>query len=176
MNIKDNQKSWFRLLTGVDKVKKNLNENDFASLSIECLMGDYDLRTKLSRTEYLEMLEKHNFFTRPIELIEQVMKEAKVTKDDLDDIEWLGSGLRVSHIRKVIREYFKKDRLSNTMNAEEGSAKVPSALSFIGSQTHCVGCCSVLCYPQSLEESEKVRSYGPPRDPCGNHLEDLGRP
>lgn len=105
-------------------MKKTLNENEQTGLGIECLLDDYDLRATLKRDEYEEILQSLNIVRGSIDIIQKVLDDAGVAKEQVNDIEWLGSGLRVVKLRESIREFFGKERLSNTMNAEEGSAKV----------------------------------------------------
>lgn len=123
-NIKENQRAWYRLLSGVERVKKNLNENDSTSCGIECLLDDRDLNEKMTKEEFVNLLKGENYFDRVSAVLQKVLDEAKVTKEQVDEVEWFGSGMRISSIRDHVTQFFGGRRLGNTMNAEEAVAKV----------------------------------------------------
>lgn len=122
VRVQDNQRAWYRILMGVDKVKKNLNENESASVSLDCLLNDRDLEDKLSREEYMKILTDIDAFNRVTTVIQQALDIAKVTVDQLDEIEWIGSGMRIVPLRDHCSNYLKR-KLTNTSNAEEAFAK-----------------------------------------------------
>jgi len=122
-NIKENQRAWFRLIAGVEKVKKNLNENESASCGIECVVEDRDLNERLTKDEFIGILKSLNAFDRLSKVLDKLLQDAGVTKEQVDDVEWFGSGLLISPFRDHITQYFGGKRLSNTMNAEEAVAK-----------------------------------------------------
>lgn len=124
LDIKSNQRAWFRLFLTVERVKKNLNENEQSGMSIECLLEDRDLNEKLTKNEYISILQDLDYYNRLEKVVNQALADANLTKEELDDVEWLGSGLRIVPLRDHITSLLGKSRLSNTMNAEEAVAKV----------------------------------------------------
>lgn len=122
VNVQGNQRAWFRLLTTIERVKKNLNENPSTGFSIESFMDDKDLSDKLTRDEYVDLLKNMGVFDRVRATITKAMTGANVTKEQLDDVEWVGSAMRIVPIRDDLQAFFGR-RVSNSMNAEEAVVK-----------------------------------------------------
>jgi molecular chaperone DnaK (HSP70) len=121
-NVRTNERAWQRLMDGVEKVKKTLNENDQASLNIECIIEDRDLNDTITRAEYLKLLTSSGILERIAEPINSALAEAGIDKTQLDSVEWVGSAMRAAPLQEYVSKVVGRS-LSSTMNAEESVAK-----------------------------------------------------
>jgi heat shock protein 4 len=119
--LQDNVKAWMKLLLQVEKVKKTLNMNEQASISMDCLHEDYDLQDKLSRTKYLEMLNEANIPQRVVNCVKQALEKSGITAEQLHSVEAVGSSTRVQAVRDAIQDLLGKS-IGSKMNAEEAVA------------------------------------------------------
>lgn len=120
IDVKENPKAFYRVLTAAEKLKKVLSANSSAPFNIESLMNDVDVSSSLTREELEEfiapLLERINV---PIEV---ALKDAGLTTDEIDSIEVIGGCTRVPSIKAKLTEIFGKT-LSFTLNQDEAIAR-----------------------------------------------------
>ena len=51
------------------------------------------------------------------------LEEAKIDKDELDEIAIVGGSSKTPYVRNWLKEFFGVDHLSETVNADEGVAQ-----------------------------------------------------
>lgn len=122
LNIKTNERAWQRIMDGVEKVKKTLNENEQASLNIECILEDRDLNDSITRAEYVKLIAGSGLLERIAAPINAALAESGIAASALDAIEWVGSAMRASPLQDAVAKIVGRS-LSSTMNAEESVAK-----------------------------------------------------
>lgn len=120
IDINENAKARFRVIAGVEKLKKILSANSQAPLNIESVMNDVDVRGMLKREELEELMKP--MLERATVPIEQALAEAKLKPEDIDAIEMVGGCTRVPSIKTAIGNYFGKP-LSYTLNQDEAVAR-----------------------------------------------------
>lgn len=120
VDINENAKARFRVVAGVEKLKKILSANTAAPLNIESVMNDVDVRSLLKREELEELIRP--MLDRATVPIEQALAEAKLKPEDIDAIEMVGGCTRVPALKTAIQEFFGKP-LSFTLNQDEAVAR-----------------------------------------------------
>ncbi|KAF2787359.1 heat shock protein 70 [Melanomma pulvis-pyrius CBS 109.77] len=120
IDIHENAKGKFRVIAGVEKLKKILSANQAAPLNIESVMNDIDVRSMLKREELEELVKP--LIERATIPIEQALAEAKLKPEDIDAIEMVGGCTRVPSLKNAIQEFFGKS-LSFTLNQDEAVAR-----------------------------------------------------
>ncbi|KAL8198173.1 hypothetical protein R6Q57_029981 [Mikania cordata] len=120
LNVYSNVRASVRLRASCEKVKKVLSANAEAPLSIECLIGDIDVRGFITREEFenlsCKLLER---VTVPCDI---ALKNSSLSVDKMHIIELVGSGSRIPAITKKITSFFKKEP-TRTLNASECVAR-----------------------------------------------------
>lgn len=117
-----------RLWTACEALKKRLSANTSGDFFVESIplaknkddTGDFKF-SKFER-EQLEELLKDNILSRATAPIERALAEAKMTVDDIDDIEMVGGSTRVPALKSAIQSFFGKP-LSFTLNQDEAVAR-----------------------------------------------------
>eukprot|EP01123_Difflugia_compressa_P014891 TRINITY_DN810_c0_g1_i1.p1 TRINITY_DN810_c0_g1~~TRINITY_DN810_c0_g1_i1.p1 ORF type:complete len:867 (-),score=223.69 TRINITY_DN810_c0_g1_i1:108-2708(-) len=122
LDIKSNGRAWQRVMDGVERVKKTLNENEQAGLSLECLLEDRDLSDRITRQEYISLLQSSGILDRVRNPIRAALSDAGLQASDLHSVEWVGSGMRAQPLQDAISKAVERT-LSSTCNAEESVAK-----------------------------------------------------
>ena len=67
----------------MEKVKKTLNMNEQAGISMDCLHEDHDLQDKVSRQQYIDMLAAARIPERVVACVRQALEKANITPQQL---------------------------------------------------------------------------------------------
>ncbi|KAJ5127132.1 hypothetical protein N7448_007911 [Penicillium atrosanguineum] len=116
IDIRTNPKAFSRTVAAAEKLKKSL-------------MNDVDVNTVMKRDDLEEMVKP--LLDRITVPLEQALAEAKLTVEDIDQIEMVGGCTRVPAIKDTISKFFGKG-LSFTLNQDEAIAR------------GCAFCCATL--------------------------------
>jgi len=110
VNVEDlikNTKVLGKLRTSCEKAKKTLSVASTAMIECDALFDGIDFRIQLSKAKF-EMICNDDF-NKCLEPIEQVLKDSKMSKDDISDVVLVGGSTRIPKIRDVLKEYFNKE-------------------------------------------------------------------
>lgn len=132
IDVRTNPKAFSRVLTQAEKLKKILSANSSAPFNIESVMNDIDVSGSMTREELEEYLEP--LIAKIPGPIEEALKMAKVSKDDIDSVEILGGSTRIPSFKNAIQETFGKP-LSFTLNQDEAIARGAAFICAIHSPT-----------------------------------------
>lgn len=120
IDVKSNKKAVFRLSAAVEKLKKILSANAFAPLSVESIMEDIDASSTLKREEFEALIAP--LLERTIAPLEAALKQAGISKEEIEAVELIGGTTRVPALKTRIQDYFGRP-LSFTCNQEEAIAR-----------------------------------------------------
>lgn len=120
IDVRENPKAFYRVLTASEKVKKVLSANTSAPINIESVMNDVDVSSSLTREELEEYVKP--LLERVHVPIEVALKEAGLSTEDIDSIEIIGGCTRVPSLKSKLGEIFGKP-LSTTLNQDEAIAR-----------------------------------------------------
>ncbi|KAL6568303.1 hypothetical protein OROHE_003987 [Orobanche hederae] len=120
IDVYQNARACLKLRAACQNLKKVLSANPEASLNIECLMEEKDVRVSITRDEFenssIQILER---VKKPLE---KALSESGLTIKDVHLVKVVGSGSRVPAIIKILTEFFRKEP-SQTMNSSECVSK-----------------------------------------------------
>lgn len=119
IDVKSDPKATARLTAEAEKLKKVLSTIKEAALSVECLMDDKDVYSKLKRDELDELIKP--LLDRATRPLEQALEDAHLSAEDIDVVEIIGGCTRVPALQERISKFFGK-KLSVTMNQNEAIA------------------------------------------------------
>ncbi|KAK1422604.1 hypothetical protein QVD17_17889 [Tagetes erecta] len=120
IDVCSNVRASVRLRASCEKVKKVLSANSEAPISIECLIGDTDVRGFITRDEFEKLSSK--LLERVIVPCKMALKDSGLSIDEIYTIELVGSGSRVPAITRVLTSFFGKEP-TRTLNASECVAR-----------------------------------------------------
>lgn len=120
INVHENPKAFYRLLSASEKLKKVLSANTQAPINVESIMNDVDVSSSLTREALEEFIQP--LLERIYVPLETALKDAGVSAADVDSIELIGGCTRVPSLKSKIGEFFGK-QLSFTLNQDEAIAR-----------------------------------------------------
>jgi heat shock protein 110kDa len=121
MDPRTNKKAMIRLLTEVEKLKKQMSANSTKlPLNIECFMNDTDVQSFICRADMEEICK--NLFQRIEEVMQRVLRESKLTLDEIHSVEIVGGSSRIPAVKALAEQIFGKAP-STTLNQDEAVAR-----------------------------------------------------
>ena len=120
LDIAGNKKAQLRLARATEKAKKVLTTNPEASVSVECIMNDVDVRGRVAREEFEAMCAP--LLDRVLVPVQACLEAAGMTADDLFAAELVGGASRVRAVKEMLREQFG-EKFGQHLNASESVAK-----------------------------------------------------
>ena len=111
IDINDNINAKYRLKISCEKAKLNLSSTQETTIDFNNLAEGKDFNITISRPEFEDMCKTH--FDKLIPVVEDTLKDAKLTKDKIDDIVLVGGSTRIPKVNEIIKNYFNKEPIKN---------------------------------------------------------------
>ena len=109
-----------RLNAACERVKKTLSSTTNAALEIDALYEGIDFYTSITRARFEEM--NSDIFQRTMAPVDQVLRDAKMSKSDIDEIVLVGGSTRIPRIQQLLSDYFNGKDLCKSINPDEAVA------------------------------------------------------
>ena len=112
-----------RLTNACEKAKRDLSSTKGNEALIELdelIPGGKDFNSKISRAKFENLCS--DLFKQTTETVKEVLKEAKLEKDDVDEVVLIGGSTRIPKVRSMLKNMFKKSRVNHTINPDEAVA------------------------------------------------------
>ncbi|CCH45064.1 Heat shock 70 kDa protein [Wickerhamomyces ciferrii] len=132
VKVRENPKSFSRILASAERIKKILSANTQAPFSVESVINDIDFSSSLTREKLEELVAP--LLERVNVPVETALKNAGLKPEDIDFVEVIGGGSRVPSLKESISEAFGKP-LSFHLNQDEAIAKGATFICAIHSPT-----------------------------------------
>ena len=120
VDISRNQKAIRRLKKHCEDAKKILSSARDTTIDIESISEDEDMNIVITRTTFEERCKE--LFEKCFDSIKEALKDAGLTKNDIDDIVLVGGSSRIPKIQEMIKQYFNGKELCKDINADEAVA------------------------------------------------------
>ena len=120
IDVYTNIKACIRLRTACEKLKKVLSANHEATLNIECLMDEKDVKGFIKREEFEKLAS--GLLDKICVPCRNALHDARLTADKIHSVELVGPGSRIPAIARLLTSLFRRD-LSRTLNASECVAR-----------------------------------------------------
>jgi L1 cell adhesion molecule like protein len=119
-SIKDNKRALRRLKTACESAKRTLSHSNTAHIELDTIHEGCDLNLPITRAKFENLC--NSLFTRTFESIEKVLKDAKVSKSQVDEIVLVGGSTRIPKIQERLKEYFNGKEPKKGINPDEAVA------------------------------------------------------
>jgi len=103
-DISTNPRCLRRLRTACEKAKRTLSSTAQASIEIDSLFDGIDFVSSLTRAKFEEL--NQDLFAKCMEPVEKVLKDAQVSKGDVNQIVLVGGSSRIPKIQEMLSERF----------------------------------------------------------------------
>ncbi|GJC96542.1 glucose-regulated protein [Colletotrichum higginsianum] len=120
VDITKDLKAMGKLKREAEKAKRTLSSQMSTRIEIEAFFEGKDFSETLTRAKFEEL--NNDLFKKTLKPVEQVLKDAKVKKEDVDDIVLVGGSTRIPKVVNLIEEYFNGKKASKGINPDEAVA------------------------------------------------------
>ncbi|KAJ6558520.1 heat shock protein 70 family [Mycena vulgaris] len=108
-----------KLKREVEKAKRTLSNQQSTRIEIESFENGNDFSETLTRAKFEEI--NMDLFRLTMKPVEQVLRDANVKKEEVDEIVLVGGSTRIPKVQQLLKEYFGKE-LSKGINPDEAVA------------------------------------------------------
>ncbi|KAL5000405.1 heat shock protein 70 family [Aspergillus recurvatus] len=120
VDITKDLKAMGKLKREVEKAKRTLSSQMSTRIEIEAFHNGQDFSETLTRAKFEEL--NMDLFKKTLKPVEQVLKDAKVSKADVDDIVLVGGSTRIPKVQAMLEEFFNGKKASKGINPDEAVA------------------------------------------------------
>lgn len=119
-DVKKDLKAMGKLKREVEKAKRTLSSQMSTRIEIEAFHNGEDFSETLTRAKFEEL--NVDLFKKTLKPVEQVLKDAKVKKSEVDDIVLVGGSTRIPKVQALLEEFFAGKKASKGINPDEAVA------------------------------------------------------
>ena len=113
----ENKRAIRRLRTSCERAKRQLSSSTQAYLEIDGFFDGIDFTTSISRAAFENI--NADLFRKTMEPVEKVLKDAKLSKAQIDEIVLVGGSTRIPKIQSLLSEFFNGKTLNKECNPDE---------------------------------------------------------
>lgn len=119
-DISGNKRAVRRLRTACERAKRTLSSSAQANIEIDSLFEGIDFYTTISRARFDEL--NADLFKSTLDPVEKSLRDAKLAKNEIDDIVLVGGSTRIPKIQKLLQDFFNGKELNKSINPDEAVA------------------------------------------------------
>ena len=112
-----NKRAIRRLRTACERAKRQLSSSTQAYIEIDGFYDGIDYMTTISRANFENM--NADLFRRTMDPVEKVLKDAKMSKSQVNEIVLVGGSTRIPKIQQLLQELFNGKTLNKECNPDE---------------------------------------------------------
>ena len=117
IDITGDKRAVSRLRKQCEMAKRTLSTQTSATIDCEALSSGKDFSTTISRAKFEEL--NNDLFKKTMTPVTQVLKDAGMSKSDVDQIILVGGSTRIPKIQSLLSEYFQGKELNKSINPDE---------------------------------------------------------
>lgn len=121
-DVCENKRAIRRLRTEVERAKHTLSSEGTTQsvIELDAFHEHADMRYVLTRAKFESLCE--STFKRVLEPVVKVLKDSKLSKDDVHEVVMVGGSTRIPKIQKMVSELFGGKKLNLGINPDEAVA------------------------------------------------------
>lgn len=119
-DISGNPRALRRLRSACERVKRTLSSATQGSVEIDSLFEGTDFYTSITRARFEELCA--DLFRQTLEPVEKVLRDAKLSKGDVDEIVFVGGSTRIPKIQSLVTNFFNGKEPCRNINPDEAVA------------------------------------------------------
>jgi heat shock protein 1/8 len=120
VDLTGNSRALRRLRTACERAKRTLSSASQANIEIDSLAEGIDFNTVMTRAKFESLCEP--IFRRTVAPLDQLLRDAKLSKEQIHEIVMVGGSTRIPRIRKLVQDYFNGKKLNDSVNPDEAVA------------------------------------------------------
>ena len=119
-DLRDSARAVKRLKIQCERIKRTLSTTSQTTVEIDSLYDGVDFSTSITRARFEELCG--DFFQRTLAPVDTVLRDAKLSKGDIDEIVLVGGTTRIPKIQKILSDYFNGKQMCLSINPDEAVA------------------------------------------------------
>lgn len=120
LDLLSNPRALRRLRTACEKAKHTLSSATQAGIEVDSLLEGQDFQTTITRAKFESLCEP--IFKKCMEPMEQVLRDSKMSKDEVHEIVMVGGSSRIPKIRQMVMDFFNGKKLNDSVHPDEAVA------------------------------------------------------
>ena len=120
VDMSANKRSVRRLQTACESAKRTLSSSTMAKIEIDSLFEGIDFSTTLSRAKFESLCT--DLFQKTFDPVTKVLQDAKVSKNEVDEIVLVGGSTRIPKVQAQLSGFFNGKELNKSINPDEAVA------------------------------------------------------
>merc|ERR1719253_235003 len=120
IDISKDKRALQRLRKQCEGAKRTLSSQSSATIDCEALSNGIDFSTTISRAKFEEL--NMDLFKKTMIPVTQVLKDAGMSKSEVQEIILVGGSTRIPKIQQMLSEYFNGRELNKSINPDEAVA------------------------------------------------------
>ena len=115
--LEENNRAKRRLRVACEKAKRSLSTSTVANMELDSLHEGIDFSTSITRAKFENLC--NDLFRKTMVPVEQVLRDSKFSKSQIDDIVLVGGSTRIPKIQSMLSEFFNGKELKKSINPDE---------------------------------------------------------
>eukprot|EP00294_Goniomonas_avonlea_P013454 CAMPEP_0114561630 /NCGR_PEP_ID=MMETSP0114-20121206/12105_1 /TAXON_ID=31324 /ORGANISM="Goniomonas sp, Strain m" /LENGTH=652 /DNA_ID=CAMNT_0001747275 /DNA_START=256 /DNA_END=2214 /DNA_ORIENTATION=- len=115
-----NPRSLRRLRTAVERAKRTLSTATQTTIEVDSLFEGIDFLISVTRAKFEELCS--DLFRNTLHPVEQVLRDAKMSKNQVHDVVLVGGSTRIPKVQELLRDLFGGKQLNQSINPDEAVA------------------------------------------------------
>lgn len=115
-----NNKIMQKLKINCEKAKRSLSTSNNTFIEIDNLYDGDDFRIKITRSKFEDIC--NDLFQKCLIPVDNVLRDAKLKADDIDDVVLVGGSTRIPKIVELLGNYFGNDKIRKEVHPDEAVA------------------------------------------------------
>ncbi len=117
LDITGNARAMRRVKTACEKAKRTLSAAATANIEIDALYEGVDCNVTITRAKFEDLCG--DYFRKSMEPVEQVLRDSKKSKSQVDEIVLVGGSTRVPKVQQLLSDFFNGKELCKSVNPDE---------------------------------------------------------
>lgn len=119
-DLRKDPRSIRRLRTACERAKVSLSTVTNATIEVDSLYEGIDFSATITRARFENLCV--DIFRKCLDKVEQSLKDAKLSKSQIDEIVLVGGSSRMPYFQKMLSDYFNGKKLCKSVNPDEAVA------------------------------------------------------
>lgn len=117
LDITGNPRAMRRVKTACERAKRTLSSASTANIEIDALFEGVDCNVAFTRAKFEDLCG--DYFRKSMEPVEQVLRDSKKSKADIDEVILVGGSTRVPKVQQLLTDFFNGKELCKSVNPDE---------------------------------------------------------
>ena len=119
-DVSTSQRALRRLRTQCERAKRTLSASTQAQIEIDSLLDGIDFNSTITRARFEALCQ--DYFKACLTPVEQVLRDSKLSKSDIDEVVLVGGSTRIPKIQSMLQNFFGGKELCKAINPDEAVA------------------------------------------------------